>query len=275
MDTQTGGYGNEAVADGLVPSELLVMPLAMELRLAEARIEELEGELARRLSQLEATNRELEAFAYSVSHDLRSPLRAIEGFSRILLEEYHASLAPEAQRYLQFVRDNTVQMGNLITHLLAFSRVGRESLTKQPVELVAQVRDALEELRTEQSGRQVEVSIGELGMCKADPALLRQVWLNLLSNALKFTRQREVAMIEIGCQNVSDGCIYFVRDNGTGFDMQYADKLFSVFQRLHRLEDYEGTGVGLATVQRIVHRHGGRIWAEAQVNSGATFYFTI
>lgn len=263
------------MADGVVQTDLAMTPGAAELRLAEARIEELERELTRRLSQLEATNRELEAFAYSVSHDLRSPLRAIEGFSRILLDEYRPSMAPEAQRYLQFVRDNTVQMGDLITHLLAFSRVGREPLKKQPVALGQLVCEVVEELHVKESGRQVEISMGDLGVCLADPALLRQVWVNLLSNALKFTGQREVARIEIGCQNETDECVYFVRDNGAGFDMQYADKLFSVFQRLHRLEEFEGTGVGLATVQRIIHRHGGRIWAVAQVDRGATFYFTI
>jgi light-regulated signal transduction histidine kinase (bacteriophytochrome) len=253
----------------------LAMARGADLRRATARVEELEGELTRRLSQLQATNRELEAFAYSVSHDLRAPLRAIEGFSRILVEEYESSLAPDAQRYLQYVRDNAVQMGDLITHLLTFSRVGREPLRKQSVAPAQMVHDVLEELLSGENGRQVEVAVGNLAACQADPALLRQVWANLLSNALKFTRQRELAVIDVGCQNGTDAHVYFVRDNGAGFDMQYADRLFSVFQRLHRMEEFEGTGVGLATVQRIIHRHGGRIWAEAQVDRGATFYFTL
>ena len=268
-------YGIDTEADGLKRSDFAMARDVADPRPAEAIIQELEGELTRRLSQLRATNRELEAFAYSVSHDLRAPLRAIEGFSRILMDEYQPSLAPEAQRYLQFVRDNTVQMGDLITHLLTFSRVGREPLRKQTVAPAEMVRDVLEELLSGENGRQVEVSVGDLGVCQTDAALLRQVWVNLLSNALKFTRQREVAVIEIGRRTEDNERIYFVRDNGAGFDMQYADRLFSVFQRLHRLEEYEGTGVGLATVQRIIHRHGGRIWAEAQVDRGATFYFTI
>ena len=251
------------------------------------------GELERRVNERTA---ELEAFSYSVSHNLRAPLRAIDGFSRILLEEYQPQLAPEAQRHLQLVRDNTQQMGRLIDDLLAFLRLGRQRLQKQPVAPADLVRQALEDLRHEQEGRRVEMTIGDpsaalrqgsgqgsgeaLPVCQADPDLLKQVWVNLLSNALKFTRQREVARIEIGWipplspPLPGEGC-YFVKDNGMGFDMQYADKLFGVFQRLHRTEEYEGTGVGLATVQRIIHRHGGRIWAEAEVDKGATFYFTL
>lgn len=234
-----------------------------------------EQALQQRTVQLEAANRELEAFSYSISHDLRSPLRAMDGFSRILLEEYGSQLPPEAKRYLDLVRGNAQQMGHLIEDLLAFSRLSHLPLNKQsvaPGEVVAQV---LANLRAEQEGRNVEVTIGDLPECEADPVLLKQVWVNLLSNAFKYTRKRENAQIEIGSRQTGADCIYFVKDNGVGFDMQYVNKLFGVFQRLHRAEEYEGTGVGLAIVQRIVHRHGGRTWAEAEVDKGATFYFTI
>jgi light-regulated signal transduction histidine kinase (bacteriophytochrome) len=193
-----------------------------------------------------------------------------------LLEEFAPQLPSEAGRYLKTIRESSQQMGHLIDDLLAFSRLSRQPLNKQPVAMDNLVRQALADLGTEQEGRHVEISMGELPPCQADPGLLRQVWINLLSNALKFTRQREMARIEIGCQTNADGePVYFVKDNGTGFDMQYAGKLFGVFQRLHRAEEYEGTGVGLAIVQRIVHRHGGRVWAEAEPGQGATFYFTI
>ena len=236
-----------------------------------------------RTEQLEAANKELEAFSYTISHDLRTPLRAIDGFSRILLAEYTSQLPTEAQRYLGLVRNSTQQMGHLIEDLLAFSRLSRQSLNKQMVIPVDLVRQALVELYAEQEGRQVEFIVGDLPACQADPILLKQIFVNLLSNALKFTRKRETARIEIGCEpcegfESSQGSvetIYFVKDNGVGFDMQYVDKLFGVFQRLHRAEEYEGTGVGLAIVQRIIHRHGGRVWAEAEVDKGATFYFTL
>ncbi len=237
--------------------------------------EELERRVVERTSQLEAANQELEAFAYSVSHDLRAPLRAMAGFSRILLEDYASQVSIEAQDHLRRVHDNAQKMGQLIDDLLAFSRLGRQALQVQPVEPADLARQTLAELQEEQAGQRVEISIGELPPCQADPVLLKQVFVNLLGNALKFSRGREVARIEVGYQEVDGETVYFVRDNGVGFDMAYADKLFGVFQRLHGADEYEGTGVGLAIVQRIIHRHGGRVWAEAEVDKGATFYFTL
>ena len=234
-----------------------------------------EQEIQQNSVALEAANKELDAFSYSVAHDLRAPLRAIDGFSRILLEEHAPTLAPEAQHHLNVVRRNSQRMGLLIDDLLAFSRLSRQPLNRQLVRSADLARQCVDELRAEQQGRRVEIAIGDLPACQADPVLLKQVWINLLANALKYTRKQEVAVIEVGSREQAGACVYFVKDNGVGFDMQYGDKLFGVFQRLHRPEDYEGTGVGLAIVQRIIHRHGGRVWAEAAVNQGATFFFTF
>jgi light-regulated signal transduction histidine kinase (bacteriophytochrome) len=254
-------------------NEQLVIEIAERQRVEE-EIKKLNQDLSRWAVKLVAANQELEAFSYSVSHDLRAPLRAINGFSRILLNEY-APQDPEARRYLLLMRDNAQQMGNLIDDLLTFSRLGRSPLKKQTVDHDELVRQTFVNLRDEQRNRGIKISIGTLPACQADLALLKQVWVNLLANALKFTRQRQVACIEVGCQQIDTELIYFVKDNGVGFDMQYAHKLFGVFQRLHRAEEYEGTGVGLAIVQRVIHRHEGRVWAEAEVNKGATFYFTL
>jgi len=238
--------------------------------------EELEQRVVERTAQLQAANKELEAFTYSVSHDLRAPLRAMDGFSRILMDEYAPQLPPDATRYLGIICDSSRQMGRLVDGLLTFSRLGRQPLNKQPVDTADLVRQALQSLSGERVGRRIEISMGELPACQGDPTLLRQVWINLLANALKFTREQKTARIEVGSLTSGEGPpVYFVKDNGVGFDMQYVGKLFGVFQRLHSTEEFEGTGVGLATVQRIIHRHGGRVWAEAQVGAGATFYFTI
>ncbi|GAB4440122.1 MAG: hypothetical protein Kow00120_08160 [Anaerolineae bacterium] len=239
---------------------------------------ELEERVRDRTAQLEAANKELESFAYTVSHDLRAPLRAIDGFSRILIEEHGPQLHEEAQHYLQRVRENAQRMGDLIDHLLAFSRLGRQPVEKQWVEPGALAREVVDDLRAQDPTRDITVTVGALPRCRADPALLRQVFANLLENAFKFTATRAAAVVEVGAYvdgDAPDQHVYFVRDNGVGFDMQYADKIFGVFQRLHRAEDFGGTGVGLASVQRIVHRHGGRIWVEAKVNEGATFFFTL
>ena len=237
--------------------------------------EELERRVHERTLELATANGELEAFSYSVAHDLRAPLRAMDGFSRILAEEWAPTLAPDAQRLIGRVRANATQMGALVDDLLNFSRLGRQALKRGPVAPDALVREAMVVLHAETEDRRVELSVGPLPACRADRSLLKQVFVNLLENALKFTRKRDVARLEVGGLTVGGECAYFVRDNGVGFDMRYAGKLFGVFQRQHRMEEYEGTGVGLAIVQRIVHRHGGRVWAEAAVDAGATIFFTL
>lgn len=235
----------------------------------------LEQRVAERTAQLEAANQELEAFSYSVSHDLRSPLRAVDGFANALADDCGANLPANGLRYLRFVREGAQRMGHLIDDLLAFSRLGRRPVSKRAVNADALVRDVLRELQSQIDGRNITISVSSLAPCSGDTALLRQVWVNLLSNALKYTRQRAAATVEVGSRVDAKEVTYFVRDNGTGFDMVYAHKLFGVFQRLHRAEEFEGTGVGLAIVQRIVQRHGGRVWPEAKLDQGATFSFAL
>jgi light-regulated signal transduction histidine kinase (bacteriophytochrome) len=236
---------------------------------------ELEQRVIQRTAELEAANKELEAFSYSVSHDLRTPLRAVDGYSQAVLEDYGPQLPEEGRRYLQTIREGAQRMGALIDDLLTFARLNRQELNKQTIDTGSLVHGALDELGSPWPDRQVEILVGNLPASSGDPALLKQVWLNLFSNALKYTRKRKKSVVTIGCMKTNGADTFFVRDNGTGFDMRYADKLFGVFQRLHRAEDYEGTGVGLAIVQRIVHRHGGRVWADAAIDCGATFYFTL
>jgi signal transduction histidine kinase len=240
-------------------------------------LEEKVSEVTERTRQLEAANDELGAFSYSVSHDLRAPLRAVNGYTSLLLEDFSSSLSAEGLGFLKRVKENGEYMGHLIDDLLAFSRLGRQALRVQPVHTRGVVDRALDKLAPAIEGRQVDLVIGNLPDCESDPALLEQVFINLIGNAFKYSRKREGARIEVGASGGAAGetPVYFVKDNGAGFDMQYADKLFGVFQRLHRNQDFEGTGVGLAIVQRIVNRHGGRVWAEGKVNEGATFYFTL
>jgi light-regulated signal transduction histidine kinase (bacteriophytochrome) len=204
-----------------------------------------------------------------------TPLRAIQGFAHILLDDYAPHLDADAQHALQRISHNALHMGQLLDDLLAFARLSHVPLQKRPVAPGDLAREALAELGQACEGRRVDLAIADLPCCEADPALLRRVWFDLLSNALKFTRPRAVARIEVGSQTGDGTPVYFVRDNGVGFEMQYADRLFGVFQRLHRPTEYEGTGIGLAFTQRIVHRHGGRIWAEAEPGLGATFSFTL
>jgi light-regulated signal transduction histidine kinase (bacteriophytochrome) len=245
---------------------------------AEAKVQQLNTELeervTKRTAELETANQELEAFSYSISHDLRAPLRAVDGFSQAVMEDYGGQLPEEGQRYLQTIRDGAQRMGMLIDDLLAFARLSRQPVNKQKVDAGKLVRDVLEELKPQQDGREVQIRMDDLPPCMGDAALLKQVWINLLSNALKYSRDRKPAIIEIGSKMEQGSSVYFVRDNGAGFDMKYANKLFGVFQRLHHPEEFEGTGVGLAIVQRIINRHGGRIWADAAPGRGATFYFT-
>lgn len=224
---------------------------------------------------LRATNAELESFSYSVSHDLRAPLRAIHGFARILLEDHNAQLDLEAQRLLGVIDQNTRRMGQLIDDLLAFSRLGRQEIDTSRVDMRELARTVTDDVRRAESDRPLEITVDALPPARGDRALLRQVVSNLVQNAAKFTRGRTPARIEVGSRPDGGQTVYFVKDNGAGFDERYAGKLFGVFQRLHRAEEFEGTGVGLAIVQRIVQRHGGRVWAEGKLDQGATFYFTL
>jgi len=225
--------------------------------------------------RLAAANRELEAFSYSVSHDLRAPLRAIDGFARILVEDHAPRLDADARRALDVVRENAQRMGRLIDDLLALSRLGRKELVRTPVDVGALVRAVVDEVARLEPDRVVAVTIGELPVTVADAGMLRQVFANLVGNAFKYTRRTADPRVEIGSVRDASGVVYFVRDNGTGFDMRSANRLFQVFHRLHRADEFEGTGIGLATVQRIVQRHGGRVWAEGAVGRGATFRFTL
>ncbi|MCZ7384543.1 MAG: ATP-binding protein [Candidatus Methanoperedens sp.] len=245
---------------------------------ATQRLEErkrAEKELIKRTTQLEAANKELEAFSYSVSHDLRAPLRAIDGFSRVLLEDHSDKLDSEAGRVLNIVRDNTKKMGQLIEDLLALSRLGRKQMEISEIDMAKLAKSIFDELKTTVPERAIQLDIKTLPPSHGDPSMIRQVFVNLLSNAIKFTRPKEKAVIEISGTTKGNENVYCVKDNGVGFDMQYLTKLFGVFQRLHSAEEFEGTGVGLAIVQRIIHRHGGRVWAEGNVNEGATFCFTL
>jgi PAS domain S-box-containing protein len=238
--------------------------------------EQLEERVSQRTAMLEAANHELESFSYSISHDLRAPLRAINGFSRILEDEIEKGSAETRTRYLSLIRENAQQMGLLIDDLLAFSRLGRQAINPGTVatrEIIQQVLNSLDE---EIQDRKIAITVSEdLPDCNGDAALIKQVWVNLISNAVKFTRQQASPQIEIGFEYGKDEIIYHVRDNGVGFDMKYADKLFGVFQRLHRAEDFEGTGVGLAIVQRLIDRHGGRVWVDASPGLGCTFFFSL
>ena len=236
---------------------------------------ELEQRVALRTAELKRANEELEAFSYSISHDLRAPLRAMGGYARILEKDLAGKLSPEAKQAVDRIRDNAMKMGQLIDGLLDFSSLNWMPVTKKKVAPSTIARAVYDELRPELGNRRVDVDIHDLPHCEADAKLLRQVFVNLLSNALKYTRDRDPAVIKVGAEKENGQPVYFVRDNGAGFDMKYADKLFRVFQRLHGADQFEGTGVGLAIVQRIIQRHGGRIWAEAQVDRGATFYFTL
>ncbi len=237
-------------------------------------IRRLNAELDDRVAELATVNKDLEAFAHSVAHDLRSPLHAIDGFSQILIEDHAQDLSGDAERYLQAVNRNVRKMNRLIEDLLAFSKLGRKPIKKERINFGQLVRETVAELSPAYDGREIQFAVGDLGFTDGDAALLKQVFVNLIGNAIKFTKNRDPAKIEIG-RKPGAATVYFVKDNGAGFDPQYADKLFKMFQRLHGADQFEGTGIGLVTVQRIIERHGGRIWAEGKVDDGATFFFTL
>lgn len=237
-------------------------------------LSEAQDELRRLNARLETANKELESFSYSVSHDLRAPLRHIDGFVDLLSRRATDSLDAESQGFLKTISDSAKQMGRLIDDLLEFARMGRAELMQSEVDVESLVRETIKTL-PETRSRDIRWTIAPLPRVQADPAMMAQVFVNLLANAVKYTRQRAVAEIEIGVEHAADEIVFFVRDNGVGFDMQYAGKLFGVFQRLHRSDEFEGTGVGLANVRRIVARHCGRTWAESEPGKGATFYFAL
>ncbi|MEE9217093.1 MAG: ATP-binding protein, partial [Anaerolineales bacterium] len=236
---------------------------------------ELDKRVIERTTQLEAANEELEAFSYSVSHDLRAPLRAIDGFSQVLLEDYAEQVDDEGKNHLRRVRAGAQRMGTLIEDLLGLSQVARAEMRREKIDLSELAQDIVAELEKSEPERRVELLIREGLVVDGDAGLLRVALENLLRNAWKFTGERTPASIEFGAEDQDGRRVYFVRDNGAGFDMAYVDKLFGTFQRLHAATEFPGTGIGLASVQRIIHRHGGRIWAEAEVDQGATFYFTL
>jgi PAS domain S-box-containing protein len=247
-----------------------------ERKRAEEEVRKLNQELGKRTIELEAINQELEAFAYSISHDLRAPLRHMAGFTELLQKNASAQVDEKGRRYMMMILESAKRMGVLIDDLLAFSRLGRAETRETTVSLTQLVKEVQSEVLQETDGRDISWRIGPLPDLYGDRSMLRLALVNLISNAVKFTRTRPQAVIEIGCaEKRKDGVVVFIKDNGVGFDMKYENKLFGVFQRLHRAEEFEGTGIGLATVQRIIHRHGGQVWAESLVGSGATFYLLL
>ncbi len=284
MSTQTEGPSQKITfSDKLIEIDLkaddevqqLTAAFNTLIRQLRQSFETLEERVAGRTAELQAANKELEAFAYSVSHDLRAPLRHIDGYMELLQQRMSGTLDKRSWHYMSTISDAAKHMGELIDDLLDFSRMGRFELSKRPVDLGVLVREIVQEFESITEGRAVQWHITNLPTVKGDRAMLRLALVNLLSNALKFTRERAPAEIEVGCQMGEKETIIFIRDNGAGFDMTYADKLFGVFQRLHHSDEFEGTGIGLASVRRIINRHGGRTWAEGEVNQGAAFYFSL
>jgi two-component system sensor histidine kinase/response regulator len=270
----------------LKPFDLRVILRVLARTQAMLRLRRENAALLERLSQrtveletanreLQAANRELEAFSDSVSHDLRAPLRTIDGLLRVVQEDFTSGLTPEALRHIDAVAGQAARMGELIEDLLRLSRLGREPLQKRSIDMRGLVQQVVGELHAAEAARSLDIRIGELPAAQADPSLLRQVWVNLVANALKFTRRRQRALIEIGGAARAGDKLYSIRDNGAGFDPRRAERLFGIFQRLHPAKDYEGTGVGLSIARRIIERHGGSIWAESEPDQGAAFHFTL
>src|SRR5882762_5491458 len=263
---------------GLLAASFVLIVLLLENNALYARLAETHENERRKSAELMAANKDLDAFSHSVAHDLRSPLRAVDGYARMLEDAYAGGMDAEGRRLLGVVRASSQLMGRLIDALLDFARLGRQPLRTRPVELDDLVNQVIDELRAGCAGRSIEFTVGRLGTAVADPALLKQVLANLLGNAIKFTRDKNPAVVEVGRRKEAEtgaASVYYVKDNGAGFDMRYSEKLFGVFQRLHRAEEYEGTGVGLSIVQRVINRHGGRVWADSRPGDGATFYFTL
>jgi two-component system sensor histidine kinase/response regulator len=261
-----------------VANESLQAEIAERQR-AEEKILRINGELEQRVldrtAELAAANQELQAFTYSVAHDLQAPLRNIQSYAQMLEEDFASQMPPEARQHLKRIGLRGQHMGQLVDDLLKLSHIGKQDLNRHKTELSRIVDEAVAEIKLETQGRQIEWQIGDLPSVTCDPGLMKQVFANLLSNAVKYTQPRANAAIEVGQMNIAGELAIYVRDNGVGFDMKHVDKLFSVFQRLHRAGDFEGTGVGLAIVARIIRRHGGRIWAEGEEDKGAAFYFTL
>lgn len=269
-------HGDDEI--GMLTDAFNHMLLQIELQNSEiiSFNQKLEEKVIERTHQLEVSNKEMEAFSYSISHDLRAPLRSIDGYSKILLEEYFDKIDDEGKKSLNRIMNSAKMMGRLIDDLLEFSKLGKRELNKGYVDMNDVVQKVLAELHEEIAQRNIDLRVGDLAPSMADIGLIKQVWVNLINNAIKYTKKRERAIIEITSNiEVDTEVTYRIKDNGAGFDMQYANKLFGVFQRLHKEKDFEGTGVGLAIVQRIIIKHGGKIWADAKIDQGACFYFTL
>lgn len=286
---QQGAYDIFDRFEMLKESNRAILNILDDFNLEKEKLEEVQRALMNMLEDIEAERqkveqskkllelavKELEAFSYSVSHDLQAPLRAISGFSQAIVEDYSSKLDPEGQRYLKLIQENSHLMGRLIQDLLSFSRLGRQQMGLSEIDMEKLAKDVFEGLKSQMPNRIIQFTLGSLPKARGDLAMIRQVFVNLLSNAMKFTGGRKVATIEVGYRKEGNEGFYYVKDNGAGFDMRYVDNLFGVFQRLHTVEEFEGTGIGLALVKRIITRHGGRVWVEGIINQGACFYFTL